>query len=295
MSGRAVQSAEARLLGTFLASLRANEPDRLLAAMLAPAKVRADLLTIAAFGAELGQVPQLVTDPWHGELRVQWWRDAISGNDGDSAAGHPIVAELRSTIARSPAVRSHLHDVIDVISDIISEPLAQDARTLQSRISSFEGGLICAALAVSGEDQVPDAKAAARVAGLAYGLARRLERIAAQRASPSTLTSATALASAGLALQDLALRPIPPEIYARLRGNLDQLSEQALMSGVGGRLFIARLAPQAIHAFLPLVMAEPYLAIHKRLKDPTASSRAIATLPLRRFWRLWLASRRGRV
>ena len=59
---------------------RAGEPDRYLAALLAPAPQREALLAMAAFATELARIPRrAVREPFMGEVRLQWWRDALSG------------------------------------------------------------------------------------------------------------------------------------------------------------------------------------------------------------------------
>ena len=72
------------------AAARAGEPDRYLAALLSPSSKRLGLLALAAFSAELANVPRLVTrEPGMGEIRLQWWRDALHGDDG-TRTGNPI-------------------------------------------------------------------------------------------------------------------------------------------------------------------------------------------------------------
>ena len=72
------------------ASARSGEPDRYLAALLAPPDARPHLLALAAFSSELARVPSLVTrEPAMGEIRLQWWRDALAASDASRAPAIP--------------------------------------------------------------------------------------------------------------------------------------------------------------------------------------------------------------
>ena len=61
---------------------REGEPDRYLAALLAPAPEREALLALAAFAAELTRIPlRVVQEPMMGEIRLEWWRTALASGD----------------------------------------------------------------------------------------------------------------------------------------------------------------------------------------------------------------------
>jgi phytoene synthase len=79
--------------------VRDSDKDRYLAALFAPAERRPDLYAIYAFDLETAAVAQRVRDPAAGEIRLQWWQDALTqeGDDG----GHPVLkALLEATAAR---------------------------------------------------------------------------------------------------------------------------------------------------------------------------------------------------
>ena len=77
-----------------------GEPDRYFAATLAPAVLRYDLIVLAAFAAEIARVPGQVREPLAGEIRLQWWRDALIGGSSEAAAGHPVATAMRATMRR---------------------------------------------------------------------------------------------------------------------------------------------------------------------------------------------------
>ena len=77
------------------AAVRIADRDRYLSALFAPAEARRHLLALYAFNAEIARVRESVTEPGIGEIRLQFWHDALHG-DG---AGHPVGQALVETIA----------------------------------------------------------------------------------------------------------------------------------------------------------------------------------------------------
>ncbi len=77
--------------------VREADKDRFLASLFAPAERRPDLYAIYAFDLETAAVAQRVRDPVAGEIRLQWWHDALTQEGND--AGHPVVTALLETTA----------------------------------------------------------------------------------------------------------------------------------------------------------------------------------------------------
>src|SRR5581483_4773128 len=91
--------ASAPQTDAVLQSARAGEPDRYLAALLAPAAARAHLLALAAFSSELGRVASAVTrEPLMGEIRLQWWRDALEPGASGEPTGNPVADAVRTAV-----------------------------------------------------------------------------------------------------------------------------------------------------------------------------------------------------
>ena len=107
------------------ALVREADRDRYLATLFAPAAQRDALYALYAFNVEIGRVRDLAREPMPGEIRLQWWREALSGEREGEAAAHPVAAALRETLARHGFVATPLLELIDAHSfDLYDEPMA---------------------------------------------------------------------------------------------------------------------------------------------------------------------------
>jgi phytoene synthase len=92
--------------------LRENDKDRFLASLFAPATHRPALLSLYAFEVEIAQVAGRVKEPLAGEIRLQWWRDAVSGAVPEQVAGNPVAAAFVETVR---AFRLPLETIVSII------------------------------------------------------------------------------------------------------------------------------------------------------------------------------------
>ena len=84
------------------AAARELDYDRYLAALLAPAHARYGLMALAAFHGEVARIPLTVREPGVGDIRLQWWRDALATPAG-TATGNPVADAMRE-VARAHAL-----------------------------------------------------------------------------------------------------------------------------------------------------------------------------------------------
>ncbi len=78
--------------------LRDRDRLRWLACLFAPARARRHLHALLAFNHEIGRVRAIVSEPSLGEIRLQWWREAIGGERPGEARANPLSAALLATI-----------------------------------------------------------------------------------------------------------------------------------------------------------------------------------------------------
>lgn len=277
-----------------LAELRdvaiAREPDRYFAATLAPAELRYDLVVLAAFAAEVSRIPALVSEPLAGEIRLQWWRDALIGSGGDeAAAGHPVAMAMRAAMARFALPGEIVESVIDAQADALHGERPADEKALLARMAAGEGGLFRLAARICAGTAADDDPQTAERAGLAYGLARELVQAR---------------------FDGVAWLLIPRSLVADenlVQGNNSDASEDAQVApALAALAHMVRAAHADVAAdfrhmsrrrrlaFLPLAMVRPYLrALEKDMNQP--GSGASEALSLGRLVRIAWAHASGRV
>ena len=78
-------------------AVRAADRDRYLSVLYAPEDKRPALFALYAFNAEIASVRDRIREALPGEIRLQWWRDAIAKGE---AGGHPLAEALLAAISR---------------------------------------------------------------------------------------------------------------------------------------------------------------------------------------------------
>lgn len=203
--------------------VRRQDWDRFICTLFAPGERRVALLALLAFNIEIGRTKAVVSERLLGEIRLQWWRDALAAlYSGDVAAlKHPVVEALKPAIDLHRLDRDAFEAMIDARSAELDEDPATDLGTLEPHALASEGNLIKLQMQVLGA--APDASAADNVA-VAWTIARLAparfaaearNRLAAARASAVARQHLPALLPARIA--ELYLEGAQP---SRLRRQL---------------------------------------------------------------------------
>ncbi len=99
---------------TLIDNLKRVDPDRYRSALFAERGDREALLTLYAFHAELAKVPELVSETMIGNIRYQWWRDALEEIYTDKPVRkHEVVTPLAELIKTRDISRYWLDKLID--------------------------------------------------------------------------------------------------------------------------------------------------------------------------------------
>ncbi len=258
---------------------RAYAYDDYLVALLAPRASQPALLTLAALNGELARVPLHVTDAALGEIRLQWWRDALAAG---TRSGHPVADAALALQPRLPAPLSELiAPVIEARSaELYAEPFpAEDAFDAYVTAPVRANFAIRAALLGGGSaTAAPIMPAAARTLGLVRCCAR-LPYLFAKGRYP--------LPAGRLGPAD------EPVTEDALRHAVTGLLAEAATAWTALRPELQRISPDLRRVVLPVALAGPYLRAMRGagrdvLRDVADPS------PLERTTRLWLAARLGR-
>ena len=79
--------------------LAKGDPDRFAAVMAVPVAAREVLLPIYAFNVEVARAPWVTSEPMIGEMRLQWWRDALEEiGAGGAVRKHEVTTPLMAVL-----------------------------------------------------------------------------------------------------------------------------------------------------------------------------------------------------
>lgn len=263
--------------------VRAGDRDRYLADLFAPEPARRHLFALHAFNLEIARVRDATNEPGLGEIRLQFWRDALH-SDG---AGHPVGKALVETIAAFSLPIEAFDRLIEARRfDLYDDPVPS-LNDLEGYAGDTSSSLIQLAAIVLAGGRDPGIAEIAGHGGVAYaltGLMRALSRHASrgQCYLPSDLVDRHGI-DRGTVFSGQA----SPALGAALA----ELRSVARRHLAAARAMIANLDPVIFPAILPLALVGPQLAAMDRADfDPFGSNAEISQL--RRQWILWRAARR---
>ncbi len=83
----------------FCAELvRSHDFARYASTLFVPAPQRRALLAMYAFNVEVSRVHGQVSQPLPGEMRLQWWTDALAGEGHGGVEGNPVVPKVHRSL-----------------------------------------------------------------------------------------------------------------------------------------------------------------------------------------------------
>ena len=263
--------------------VRSRDRDRYVADLFAPDEARGHLFALHAFNAEVAHVRDVVSDPMLGEIRLQWWRDAILTGTG---GGHPVATALTETIGRFALPPAAFERLIDArLFDLYDDPMPT-LNDLEGYAGDTSSSLIQLAAIVLAGGEDPGSAAAAGHAGVAYALTGLMRALPINAARGQSFLPDAMIVSRRVNKETLGTRRTTPELRSLL-ADLRTIARQHLAQA---ELELARLDPSVRPAFLPLALVRPYL---DRMDRPNYDPFAGAEIaPWRRQWIIWRAARR---
>jgi phytoene synthase len=265
--------------------VRERDPDRYLCDLFAPEPGRRHLFALHAFNAEVARIRDVISEPMPGEIRLQWWRDALVSGEG---AGHPVATALNATIKEASLPLSAFDNLLKArVFDLYDDPMPDlnDLEGYAGETSSVLMQLGAMVLAGGRDTAVADIAGHGGVAYALCGLMLSLPRAASrgQMFLPADLMAAHGVVAADIfaGREKPALASLLAELRAVTRRHLAAVASQA-----------KSVPPELLPAFLPVALVEPRLRLMERPDyRPLSQIRDIA--PWRRQWILWRAARRG--
>jgi phytoene synthase len=202
-------------------AVRRSDPDRWLASrFIGDAGRRADVMALYAFDHVLARVPQQVSEPLMGEIRLTWWGEALDEIYGSGPVrAHPAALALADAVRRRGLARAPLDALVEArFGDLDPQPFINiEAAVVHA--DQTGGALVQAAVQALGG---PANFQAAKLAGRAYGLAFLAHRraIGGKTRLPERMDVrplvGDALRQARPGLKTLPIEAFPATAYAAL-------------------------------------------------------------------------------
>jgi NADH dehydrogenase [ubiquinone] 1 alpha subcomplex assembly factor 6 len=241
--------ADANLSACALAVKRYDR-DRWFCTLFAPEARRDDLFAIYAFNAELAGVSEKVSEPLLGEIRLQWWREAIEGLYGGSPRHHDVVLALKSAIGRHSLDRRLFERLIDGRASDLAKTPPEDLDALEIYARETSAPLMRLALQVLGVSGGA-AEAAADAGATGYALSGLLRATPHLLSAGRVLLPAQVMAQTGLADRDLRAGQGGAALVETVRAVADRARRHVSEA----RMVAGEVPRQAVPALLPVALA----------------------------------------
>lgn len=268
------------------AQLRAADFDRYIAAAMAPSGARPDLTALYCFHHELGRIADVISEPLPGEIRLQWWRDAIAGEGHGDVSGNPTAALLLAAVKRGTLAADDLQAMIDArAAALYADPPATMDET-ERRLSATSGALLRAAGGILTGEGWQTIERAARAGGLAEGLVGIVRNLGYDASHGRIALPLDLLAEHNVHTGALLAGEEPEGLRAALASVLDRASE---CLGIFRRE--SRSLPKSVlPAFAGLALLRRRIAMLRKPRLLLAPPPAMT--PLGIVFRIWLGRHR---
>lgn len=258
-----------------------GDRDAWLAALFMPEAVRAHIHALYAFAHEIERIPHLVSDPRLGEIRLQWWIEAIDGRRQGEAALNPVSAALLDTMERFRLPVPALQNMVEARRfDLYSDPMPS-LNDLEGWCGETQGALLRLATLVLSGGEDNEAGAACGHAGVALGITRILRSLPVHAYRKQCFIPRDVLERHGASVEAVAAGLMSPA----LKRALTEMRDAARLHFDLAQREIADLPERLRPAFTRLATVPLYLKAMAKRDDPFATEIEVAQW--RRQWAMW--------
>lgn len=129
---------------------RAADYDRYLAALFAPVERREALFALIAFNHEVARIPEAVSEPMLGRIRIQWWREVVAAaHAGEPTRRHEVALPLAAAIRAGGLERAAFDALLDAREGDLEPKVPPGLSGLERYAAATGGGLAALMLQAS--------------------------------------------------------------------------------------------------------------------------------------------------
>jgi phytoene synthase len=219
----------------------------------------------------------MVSQPIAGQIRLQWWRDALDAIASGRPPAHPVARGIDGVLRDAAGNRARLDAAIDARERELEDPPPADLEALEQELEGSAATIVQTGLLILGAAD-PSALEVGRKVGISLGLADRLRELESDRRRGRLLLPLAELAREGIdpdaAGGDHDLGPVIRRLAARGLEHLDAArAERPAVPAV------------ALAALLPGTLAGESLRRARKTGSSAALRDRSPAAPLRLLWR----------
>jgi phytoene synthase len=255
--------------------VREADRDRYLSVLFAPEEKRGALFSLYAFNAEIARIRDVIHEPLPGEIRLQWWRDAIESGSPEAAAGHPIAVALLETIRAHDLPHAVFANYLEArIFDLYADPMPS-RNDLEGYCGETASALIQMASLVLDPEKTPAFAACAGHAGCAQAMTGLLRLLPIHLPRGQCYVPRDLLSAAGTTPEAFVARQDTAATKRAIEAMVALASEHFTAFRREAKVLPAALRP----AYLPAALAGRYLSrLSRGMVDPTREIADISEL-----------------
>ncbi len=255
-------------LSSLASDVRRHDRDRFYAALFGPPERREALFALYAFNCVIARVRETVSEPLLGEIRLQWWQDAIAAiYDGRRPPAEPTAIALADVIRTCRPDSALFNKLIEGRRRDLDARAPADIDELRDYAEATSSSLNALALAILANSD-PAVGAAARDIGIAWALSGLMRALPIHLAQGRIWLPETLMNQAGIDPDHLRQGKPGPGIGQAVAA----VVEAATAHLVAARKAVPRPPKAALPVMLMATLAEADLKrLAKAGNDPFAA------------------------
>ena len=237
-------------------ALKATDRDRYLATLVLTGPRRDAVTALYAFNADVASIRERVSNPAPGEIRLQWWSDALEGEGHGAVRQNPVADALLDTIERYSIPSGTLLRLIGARRfDLYDDPMP-DLETFEGYAGETVSTLYQLAAMILNDGQPIETGDAAGHLGVAHAMIGHLRGFGYVSAQGRIMLPWSVFAANGVQEGEI-FAGVESEGLVEALGQITELAAEHLRKA---EVAIAALPARLKPAFAPVAILKPQLA-----------------------------------
>jgi NADH dehydrogenase [ubiquinone] 1 alpha subcomplex assembly factor 6 len=260
-----------------------GDRERFLTCLFAPPDRREALFGLYAFNIEVAKTREVVTEPLLGQIRLQWWREAVEEMYAGSVRRHEVVKCLAEAVEAYGLTRGYFDELIDAREADLEEEEPATLADLERYAEQTGAPLVLLALQALGVPAEGAAAEAGRHVGMAWALTGLLRAVSFHARSHRIYLPRELLERHGMTRHDVfELRPHPglPAVVRAVAesARVHLAAARAARKGVPRRAVPALLTATLADGHLSALAGAGYDPLDPRLQAPRPLTQVMLAL-----------------